>query len=302
MSFLLESGFWFAVLRNATPVLFATLGVAITSKGGMINLAQEGIMLTSALVGVVASAYSQSLLVGLLCGIASGLLIGLLFSIFTLRLKANMVITGVAINLAATGGTVFVLNAITGDRAISYALKSLSFPRFEIPLIKEIPFLGGVLSGHNILTYVSLICVVLMYILLYKTSFGRKIRAVGENQEAAKSVGIDVFKIKTFCSLISGALGSLGGMFLSMGYINMFTAGMVSGRGYIALATNSIAGGHPILGFLSSLFYGFADSLSNYMRNTGFPLELIQAFPYLFIVVIFSIIMFRLKKKNLLRN
>lgn len=295
---ILNGDFWFAVIRSMTPVLFATLGAAIASRAGIINLALEGTMLISALVGVIASATSGSLLIGCIAGILSGILASLLLGYFSLKLKANMIITGVAINLAATGGTVFALYTLTGDKAVSASLQSLVFPNINIPIIQNIPFIGKVISGHNVLTYISILAVIGIYILLFKTTLGIKIRAVGESESAAKSVGINVNRIKNISLVICGTLAALGGMFLSMGYVSMFTANMTAGRGYIALATDAMSGSHPVGALLSSLVYGFSDAVANYMQNSEIPLQFIQMFPYLFIIILFTIFSFRNMKKN----
>ena len=298
MNLFLTSEFWYAVIRSTTPVLFSTLAIGITSKCGIINMASEGTMLIAALTGVIASAFSQSLIVGMIAGLLSGVIMAWLLGWFALKLRANIIVAGIAINLFATGGTVFTLVTLTGDKSISSSLQSKVFPTVEIPLIKEIPFFGKILSGHNILTYVALLMVVILFVLLYKTSLGLKIRSVGESEEAAQSVGIKVGRVQFISLTISGLLSACGGMFLSMGYVSMFTANMTAGRGYIALATDAMAGSHPVGAFLASLIYGFSDSLSIYMQETQIPLEFIQMFPYAFIIIVFAVFSFFQRKKE----
>jgi len=295
---LFKSEFWFAVIRSTTPVLFATLAANLASKSGIINIAIEGTMLIAALVGVVTSAFTNSLLLGLFFGLLSGVLVTLALSYFSLKLKSNILITGIAINLAASGGTVLALYTITGDKSVSTVLKSAVFPTVNIPILRSIPFVGNILSGHNLLTYVALISVGVIYLLLYKTPLGTRIRAVGESEAAAESVGININKTKTIAIVLSGMFSALGGMFLSMGYLSMFTAGMTSGRGFVALATDAMSGSNPIGGLFSSLIYGFSDSLANYLQNTSIPLQFIQTFPYIFIVVAFTVFSYIKKLKN----
>ena len=287
MDFILLSGFWHGVLRSTTPVLFATLAVMITSKCGITNLAVEGAMLVAALMGVLGSAYFNSLATGAILAIFFGVFMIWVLGFFTFKLKANVIITGIALNLFAAGGTQFLLVSLTGDKSISSSLKSKVFPSVDIPIIENIPFIGDVISGQNLLTYVALIMVVVLYLLLYKTSLGIKIRAVGEMESAAKSVGIKENRVKFIALTISGVLASLGGMFLSMGYLSMFTANMTAGRGYISLATSAMANAHPVAGFFSSLIYGFIDSVAIYMQKSHIPLEFIQMLPYVFIIVVF---------------
>ncbi|MGL4737868.1 MAG: ABC transporter permease subunit, partial [Cellulosilyticaceae bacterium] len=132
----------------------------------------------------------------------------------------------------------------------------------------------------------------------YKTSLGIKIRALGESEEAAKSVGIKVGRVKAIALMISGCLSALGGMFLSMGYLSMFTANMVAGRGYIALATDAMSASHPIGSLASSMIYGFSDSVAVYLQKSNIPLECIQMFPYLFIIIVFTVFSYIKKRKN----
>lgn len=298
MDFIMSPNFWFAVLRATTPVLFATLCANIVSKCGMVNLAIEGTMLICAFTGTVVSAYSQSLLIGCLAGVAAGIITSWILGYFSIKMKANMVVSGVAINLAANGGTIFMLATLTGDKAVSTSLNSLSFPNINIPIIENIPVIGEIFSGHNALTYLAWISVIVLYILIFKTELGIKIRAVGENEIAAKSVGINTTRTKFISLAIGGVFAAFGGMYLSMGYLSVFTAGMVSGRGYLALATDSMAGSNPIGGFLSSLIYGFSDSVAIYMQQSNIPLELIRAFPYIFIVVVLVIFTVIKNKKH----
>lgn len=281
--------FYFAVLRSATPVLLTTLGAIIASRSGSNNIALEGTMLTSAFSGVVVSALTQNVWLGLLGAVAAGFIMSNILAYFALKLKSNIVITGIALNMMATGGTVFALYLITGDKGASTALRSLTLPSIQIPFVADIPVIGPVLSGHHILTYVGLILVVVIWIMFEHTSLGLHIRAVGEHPESAESVGISVNKIKYIALSLSGILAGLGGAFLSMGYVSLFSAGMTSGRGYIALATQAMAAGNTFIGLATSLLFGFCESLSVYLQGVKIPMEFIQMIPYLSIVVIYTI-------------
>ena len=287
MDFLTNLDFWFTVLRATTPVLFATMAALIASRSGMLNLGLEGAMTIAALCGVLGSGSTGSLLVGAVCGLAAGIGFTMLLAYFVQHLKANQVISGVALNLAASGGSVFCLYSITGDKNASNSLASSAFPAVQIPVIKDIPGLGDVLSGHNSLTYVAFIVTIVMFIMLKKTSFGVHIRAVGESEEAARSVGINVKRVRYQAMLISGTLASLGGMYLSMGYVNRFTSGMVAGRGYIALATNAMAAGNALMGMVSSILYGFGSGISIYLQNNNVDPYLITIIPYASIIVFY---------------
>ena len=286
---LLKEDFWFAVIRSTTPILLTTLGAMIAARAGARNISLEGTMLTAAFVGVAASHFTQSAFVGLLFAVISGIILSNIIAYFALKLKSNIIISGISLNLMASGMTVFGLYLLTGDKGASTSLNSLALPNVNIPIIENIPVIGKIISGHNILTYVALILVLLVYIMFKYTQLGLRIKAVGESPEAAESVGISVNKVKYIALTMSGALAALGGAFLSMGYVTLFSAGMTSGRGYIALATQSMAGANPVVGLLTSGLFGFAESMSNYLQGINLPIEFIQMLPYLAIVVIYVV-------------
>lgn len=302
LDMILSDVFWFAVIRVTTPILFATLGAVAASKAGAINIGIEGTMLTGALMGVIFSAITQNVWLGLLAAVISGMMLGTLLAYTALKLKTNIILTGIAINILSSGGTVFLLSAITGDKGISTSLNSLVLPNVNLPLIEKIPFLGTVLSGHNILTYFSLICIVLMYLLFEHTALGLRIKAVGESPEAAESVGINVFKVKFIALVLSGIFASFGGAFLSMGYVSWFSTGMTSGRGYIALAARAIAGNTAVGSLMASLLFGFADTLSNYLQNFKIPVEFVHMTPYIITIIGFIWISIANKRKEIERK
>lgn len=295
---LTNNQFYFVVLRSATPVLLTTLGAIIASRSGASNIALEGTMLSGAFSGVIVSAFTKSPWIGLLGAILTGFIISNILAYFALKLKSNIIITGIALNLMASGGTVFALYLITGDKGASTSLQSMTLPSIQIPLIDKIPVIGPVLSGHHILTYIGLILVLVIWAMFKYTSLGLHIRAVGELPESAESVGISVNKIRYIALSLSGILAGLGGAFLSMGYLSIFSAGMTSGRGYIALATQAMAAGNTLVGLATSLIFGFCDSLSIYLQGTKLPIEFVQMFPYLIIVIIYTIYSSLNSKKN----
>lgn len=299
LNMFISAEFWYAVLRISTPIIFATMGAMISTKAGVLNIALEGIMLMSALLGVVFSSFIPSVWVALLATLCMSSFFGFLLGYLSIKLQSDIILTGIAFNMAATGGSVFILFLLTGQKGVSTALASQVIPRIDIPLIKSIPFLGQVLSGHNILTYVSFLTVFLIFILVYKTPLGLHIRAVGENSDAAESVGINVRRTQYIALTISGTLCGLGGAFMSMGYLSWFGSGMTAGRGFIALAADSMGGGTPLGGLLVALFFGFATSISNQAQviaSIKIPREFIQMFPY--IATILGIVIYSIQKRR----
>lgn len=296
---ILSPDFFSTILRSATPILFATLASAIASKSGITNMALEGIMLFSALFGVIFSSLTQSAWLGLLITVIIGGLIGLILAFFVLNLKTDEILAAIAINLTATGGTVLLLLAYSGDRGVSSSVKSVSAPTVVLPFLEGIPFIGKILSGQNILTWFSILAVIVMHLFMYKTPLGLAIRAVGENKDAAESVGISSRKIQYIALIISGALAAIGGFYLSGGYMNMFTKDMSGGRGFIALAAASMGGDTPIGGFLVSLLFGIAQALANVMQLTSLmPYEIILMVPYITTLIGLGVYYYGQKKKK----
>lgn len=276
-----STDFLYMWIRVATPILLASLGAVICTKAGVVNLGLEGIMLISALAGVLGSAFGGSLWIGLLTGLLASVAVSAVFAYFHLVLKANNVLCGTAVNTMASGLTVFVLQLATGEKGNSSSLKSFSFPNVDIPIIKDIPVLGGILSGHNALTYLALAMVVVIWFFLYKTPTGLRMRAVGENPNAASSVGQNVIKIQFLAIVLCGIMTGLGGMYLSMGYLTMFVRDMTAGRGFIALAACSMGQATPVGALISSMIFAFFDGLSNILQVLKIPSEFIQMLPYL---------------------
>ncbi len=290
--------FGFATIRVMTPLLFSSIGFAIAELSGTTNIALEGIMLVAAFVGVMVSVFTRSLLLAFIAGIASGLGMAALLGYFHLKLKADIILAAIALNLFATGITVFLLFLISHDKGTSISLKSLVFPSFQIPLLKSIPVIGPILSGHNLLTYLSFLSVIAFYLIIYKMPVGLQIRAVGQNPEAAQSVGVNVNRIKMYSLLLSGFFGALGGLYLSMGYVSWFSRGITAGRGFIAIAASYLGGNQPLGTFFASILFGIVNALAVYLSSAKIPSEIIQTIPYLATVIALTIYAAQQAKKR----
>lgn len=279
--------FLFSVIRVSTPLIFGALAACVTRKAGLLNLAIESMMLASALTGVLVSGATQSLTLGLLTGFAAAVAIVMILSYFAFVLKCDLYLTSIAMNTALIGGTVFVMFLATGQKAYTAQdVESKFVGNWNIPLIKNIPFLGDIISGHNILTYVAFAMIALVWFFLYKTKTGLRIRSVGENPQAAESVGISPRKIYFLSFGLSGLIAALGGMYMSMGYLTWFARDMIAGRGFISMSAMNIASGEPVGAASAAILFGSADALSNYMQMGHFPSEFLSMFPYICTIVI----------------
>lgn len=295
------SDFFYSILRVTTPILFASMGAVISDVAGVPNIALEGMMLIAAFAGMYFSFLFGSAFAGLLMAVFFAVLAAAVLAFFTLYYKTNIILGGIAINSLAAGGTVFFLYLAAHDKGTSIALTSKVLPNLNIPLVEQIPVIGQVLSGHNVLTYVSLLSVVFTLLLLKRTSLGYHIRAVGEKKEAAESVGINVVKTQAAALLISGVMSGLGGAFMSMGYVSWFSRDMVSGRGWIALAAEAMGQRGPMGTAATSFLFGISDALSNAVATLGWPSDLVKTIPYcatLAGLAIFSVRAFRRAKKD----
>lgn len=293
ISMILKTEFFFVVIRITAPILFAALGAVVAEKAGVTNIGLEGTMMISALFGTLISYWTQSWIIGVLGAMIVGILVALLIGFFALKLKTDIVLAGIAVNMFGSGGTIFLLYMFTGMRGNTSSLSSpnILIPAVDIPLIKDIPIIGDILSGHAVLTYLAFLLVIVVWVLLYKTPLGLNIRAVGENPNAASSVGVSVIKIKYIALMISGALAGFGGAFMSMYYSQSWNTGMVAGRGFIALAAQAMGRGEPVGAMLSSMLFGLAQALSTKVSGLqGVSSYLVSSIPY--IVTILGLVLY----------
>lgn len=290
--------FLFSVLRLTTPILLATLSSIMSERAGIGNITMEGTMLISAFTGVVISAWTGSAWVGFGAAVVVGGLTGFLLSYIIFKLKVNDILAGIAINLLGSGGTVFLLFALTGVRGISTALSSKVMPAVTIPVIGRIPVLGAILSGQNSITYMAFGAVFVIWYLLFQTPLGLRIRAVGENPEAAGSVGINVYRTRTTALVISGMLSAMGGAYMSMGYVSWFAKNMTAGRGWIGIAAAAMSGQNPVMGMVSAILFGVADSVSNTLQTMNLPSHLVLMIPYVATILAMCIYAFCRKEKT----
>jgi len=295
---ILSPSFGFAILRVMTPILFASIGVAITALSGAINISLEGTMLITAFFGVIVSAFTNNLILAFIAGVLSGIGLASILAYFHLKLKADIILAAIALNMFASGFTIFLLYIFAKDKGTSSSLKSLVFPSIKIPILKDIPIIGDIFSGHNILTYLALLSVIIFYIIIFKTPLGLRIRAVGQNPDAASSVGINVNKIRFIALIISGIFGALGGLYLSMGYVSWFARDMTAGRGFIAIAASNLGAHLPLGVFLASLLFGILNTIAIYLASIQVPSEFIQMIPYIATVITLTIYSIQASRKR----
>lgn len=293
-----STDFFFTTIRVMTPILFAALACMVFTKGGIDSIGTEGIMLCCALAGPLGSYVTKSAFAGVVVAMIVGAALSCLFGYVTISLKSEPVLAGIALNTLASGLTIFVIYYATGEKGSTQSLMSPTVPNVQIPLLKSIPVLGAIFSGHSVLTYLGLMIMVLLAFFIYRTPAGLRIRSVGENPDAAQSVGISVIKYKYMSLLIAGALCGLGGAYMSMSYVSFFSKEMIAGRGFIGMAAESMGRGTPWGVTLSALLFGAADSLAIRLQLLQLPAQLIQTIPYVITIVAIAIYSYSRSKQK----
>lgn len=280
-----------AVLMSAitagTPLLFASLGELITERAGVLNLGVEGIMLIGAISGFIVAQSTANPWLGVIFAMLAGMLIALIHAFLTITLKANQVVSGLAITLFGTGLSGFIGKSYVGT------ILPQSFKAVSIPFLTDIPFFGPVLFKHDALVYLSYILVIAVYVFIYRTTPGLKLRALGENPAAADAMGIDVFKLRYIYVIIGGALCGLSGAYLSLAYAPSWLENMTAGRGWIAVALVIFALWNPIRALIGSYLFGGIDALGFHLQVIGVPVSvfLLNMLPYLFTILVLVLVL-----------
>ncbi len=282
--------FLYVTIRSATPFLLVGFSAVICQQTGLRNLSIESMALIAALVGVLVSGYTQSLLLALVCAIASSAIVALILCYAAFYLKVNLSLMSIALNTAISGSTILTMFLLTGSKAnTSTSIPSLVFPEIEIPIIKDIPVLGDVLSGHNILTYVALLMIVVVWFLVYKTTLGLRLRAIGRNPDAAETAGLNVRQLRTTAFVFSAVVASLCGVFMSMAYVQWFARDMIAGRGFIGMSAATIANASPVGTALASFTFTLAYVVNNYLRLQNIDAQIISAIPYILTIILLDL-------------
>jgi simple sugar transport system permease protein len=275
-----------ATLRISPPIALASIGGAYSERSGIINIGLEGMILIGAFTGVMATHYVGNPWIGVLAAIIAGGLFGLLHAVLCIRFKANQVVSGVGVNILALGLSTLLLQVIWGNRGASDSVPGLA--PVHLPLIADIPVIGDIIGKQNPLVYIMLVLVVVSWAIMFRTPFGLRLRAVGENPEAADTVGIHVHKIQYICVTFSGMLSGLGGAYLSLGWLNLFSQNMSAGRGFMALAANIFGKWNPAGAFGASLLFSFTDALQIKLQGVGIPIQFIQMIPYILTILVLA--------------
>ncbi|MDE3176753.1 MAG: ABC transporter permease [Pseudomonadota bacterium] len=276
--------------RLATPLIFAATGEAICERAGVLNIGVEGVMLLGAFTGFATTSATGGLIYGFAAAMAAGFLAGLLFAVFTISIRANQIVVGAALNLLGLGLTSFLFRTyfISTGKGVDIA------PPLHIPYLSEIPYLGVALFQQNALVYLTIPLVFAARFLVFRTSYGLTIRAVGEHPKAVDIAGRSVVLYRYSAVLLGGVLAGLGGAYLTLAHANQFVENMTSGRGFIALSVVVFARWSPIGVFFVSVLFGLFYALQLQLQadpTLAIPYQALQALPYL--MTIFALMLVR---------
>lgn len=271
-----------AMFRVATPLIFGTLGELVSERAGILNLGIEGTMFLGAFVGFAVAFTTGSLWIGLMAAILAGVLAGLLMAVLTVTLGLNQHVSGLGMTLLLTGLSLFFYRIVFGERSVQPSIKAFA----TLKPFGDIPVLGPITEQYA-LTYIAILLIPIAWWLIYRTSFGLKIRAAGENPEAADAAGVNVFRTRYIALGLAGGLMAVGGAFLSMAQLGSFTFGIVNGRGWVCIALIIFANWHPVRVLWGALLFGGLSALQLRLQSTGLklPYELFLALPYLMTIL-----------------
>jgi ABC-type uncharacterized transport system permease subunit len=282
---LISSDLWAATLQFAALLLLPALGGVISERSGVTNIAMEGMMLIGAYAGVMTALATHSVLAGVLGAIIAGSLISLVHAIVSINFKANQIVSGIAINIAALGLTNYLLFIQTGNQGVPSLTNNLRLPNISLGALSNIPFIGPVFFQQIVIFYVAVIILLVTQFLLFHTNIGLRIRAVGEHPLAADTAGVNVRLVRYLCVLASGALSGLAGAFLSLGIAGIFNPDMTAGAGFIALAAMIFGKYIPWGAAGACIIFGLGEALSSRMQGAGVSPSLLNTIPYILTLI-----------------
>jgi general nucleoside transport system permease protein len=283
MSELLTFSLLFAAIRSATPLIFAALGGMFSERAGVINIALEGLMLAGAFTAAVTTHQFSNPYLGFLCSLLAGAFVATIYAVATIKYDADQVVAGFGINILMLGLPQLLSGAIYDSSG-------------STPQIMNQFLLPNFYNSISLASILAFLLVPISWYVFYKTPFGLRLRAVGENPAAADSAGIDVLRLRYTAVILSGVLAAAGGAYLSIGQSSLFTRGMSAGRGFIALAALILAKWKPIPVLFACLFFGFTEALTivlpgiSWAKYNGedIPNQFIQIIPYVLTIIVLA--------------
>ena len=277
-----------ATLRMAVPLAIASIGSVICERSGIINLGIEGMMLSGAFGAVVGAHYSSNVWIGVLTGVLVGGVFGLIRALLCIKFRTNQSVSGVGINIFASGLTIVLCRAIWDSDGSSGTVNQVS--NITIPGLSKIPVIGQLFEKQSPFLYITALIVIVSWYVMYKTNVGLRLRTIGDHPKAAATAGVNVTKYRYVCVILCGMLCGLAGAYLSVDQSNLFVKEMVAGRGFMALAATIFGGWNPAGSLLASLLFAFAQALRINV-SMALPQRILQMVPY--VLTLLVLIVFR---------
>ncbi|NLI92987.1 MAG: ABC transporter permease [Peptococcaceae bacterium] len=287
-----------AAIIAGTPLLFATLGEILTEKAGNLNLGVEGMMLMGAVIGFQMGYSTNSPILAMVFAALAGAIGALIFAFLTVSLRANQVVSGLALTIFGTGFASFAGQSLVGLKMTDAF--NASFKTIKIPGLGDIPFLGEIFFNQDIFVYLGYITAIILGIYLYKTSKGLNLRAVGENPAAADAASVRITRYKYIHILLGGALCGLGGAYLSLVYVPVWQENITAGRGWIAVALVIFSAWNPYKALFGAYLFGGLDIIGFRLQGTGIVISqyVFDMMPYLVTIVILVIVSMKKDIRN----
>lgn len=278
-----------------TPILLAAIAGLICERAGVFNIALEGLMLAGAFAGVSGVWYTRSLWGGLACAAVAGLVTSAVLALGSVKLGGDAIVLCIGINLLSTGLTAYLLRQLFDIQGVFQDPRISSLPRWDLPLLRDIPFVGEVLNRQSPLAYLSWALAGVTWWVLMRTALGLRLRGVGEMPDASATLGVDVDRYRIVAVLLAGGLAGLAGAQLSLGS-GLFTEGMSAGRGWIAVVAVMLGRADPIGVLGASVLFAVADAVGLRLQGQGLPNQLTDAAPY--VVTLIALVAARARRRR----
>lgn len=295
---LVDASLWASVTRALIPVLLAAIGGMICERAGIFQISLEGMMLVGAFAAVAAAHVAGSALAGVLAAAGAAVLLSLILAFGAVTRSGNAIVLGVAINILAAGLTSFLLPQLFGVRGSFQPEGDVRIPGAEIPVLSDIPFLGRVLFELSVPGYAALLLIPAVWLFLFRTQVGLRLRGVGERPQAAETLGVSPTTYRYAAVIASGVLAGLAGAQLSLGNVGVFAENMSSGRGWIAVVAVLLGRAHPFGVLAACLLFGFAEAFGFRLQGQGMPVQITDALP--FVVTLAALVLARRRFRRLL--
>jgi len=298
MSMLFDPALIESLPRFFTPILLAALGGALCQRAGVFNIALEGIMLFGAFAAVAGSYAFHSWEAGLLAAMLAGAAGGLIFAWFSVWRGGDDIVVSIGLNILAIGGTAYLLRGLFHARGTFDDPAIMPVPQIDLPLVAGLPVIGPMLDGQSILVWLAVLLVPVLALMLNRHVFGLRLRAAGENPTALETTGISSRVVRTQALAICGILCGLAGAQLSISNVTLFTEGMSSGRGWIAVVIVLMCSGRMWLILLTAFAFGFIDALGFRIQGLGMPQQFTDALPYVLALAVLGFAYSRRARKT----